>query len=288
MAKLIDKNLEREILREIEKNNFITREKLIDILYKRHKELNKIKVAEITLIRYIRSLRDLKQIVLIDRKEYGKFSIRRSDKRNVYLTVPSFLHSFKHIGEVLKTLQSSNRSDQERALLEIETLDMIKLAPVHLLLVISLLPKKQSNIAMTAVRVLFKYVENKIYPDDKNLLEENLAKCLEVHKESLEKTGEHNQIIALLGILSSINVIKFLKEDIEKDFDQEKLRHLGYMNWHVANIIVQHSTDLFNFEENLNSPQRVNLVTVRRVAEKNLYRYRNNIIEYQELLETEK
>lgn len=236
-----------------------------------------------TIKKYIGFLREANKIIGLTDEDKKELGIKEKDNRKVLLCLPETKSSFKHYDKVFKALDSKDIREKETALIELESIKTIKLNPHSLSLLVNALLNQEPIIYEKIIRILRYNFDNMVFPKSLVDFQNNMIQIIKKEKKIDTNTKYH--IIWMLGILGNEAVIDFLKDDVKKGYDPDTMRNLGYKFWSVANLIVSHKTDLFEFQKSLTQEQNKVMFGIRETAENNIAKFRRKILEYENLFE---
>jgi len=280
MARTFRTDIEKEIIRVLERNSYLIKDDVVEQVFK---ILQRTKPSgRSTIIRYLDRLRSKGIIEDLDDSDFKSFGIKIEDKRNTYLALPETKKYHLHCQAVLEALGSKNSKERENALIEIESLRTVKFNSNQLNILVELLSNPEHKVYEKVARILHYNFDKLKFPDDLENFQKKMIELLEKNKKLDKNTKYH--LIWMLGIMNNPKVIEFLKADVKKGYDYDLMRDSGYKFWSVANIVISHQTELFKFQKTLSDSQSKVMFNVRDSAQNNLKKYHRKIIAYEDIL----
>lgn len=244
------------------------------------KKLEKIigeSISRTTLHRHLNYLVKEKQIIHITHKDFVKFGIQDS-KRSVYYALQDYEQIPKYYDLVISQLKSSDPKERDNALIEIESMDTIRLLPHQLIELSDLMLKEEPFLGLKILRILFNNFKSFNFPSDLEKFQKNLIDYYEKVKKDIDiaqnfpgnaRIHEKQMIFFMLGILDNPIILKYLKEDILEKSDE--FNQTVYKDWAVARIIDKNKADLLEFQTHLIPENQRTLRSIRSQASQNLF-----------------
>lgn len=239
-------------------------------------------LSKATLHRHLDYLLNTKQIIRINHKDFVKFGIPSTKKREGYYTLQIYEQIPRYYDLVISSLKSKDPIKKKSALIEIESMGKIKLLPIQLTELSNLLLKEDYLITQSIIRILYNNFIKLSYPSNLEKFQDNLIKYYAIVNKNLREenitqgTLQSNRntkasILFILGVLKNHVIIEFLKDDLLNSNKFDELLEEGYRWWALAPIIESHRADLLEFQNKLPlEPSRLTLLRIRAEASKRM------------------
>ncbi len=261
------------------------------------KEENKEIVSKLRFLRAIKRLQNLNEVATLKYDDLEKFGIKEKDKRSTYVILYNIANSVPFYDKVFELVKKGNEREKKNALIELESLmkDVV-LTPKQLDEILDLLNEENLELCSNILRIInISIYQKKIFPSNIQRFRKKLITFYEkILKE--KTTGFHGGkpsttllnmkavIVDLLGLLNDEVIIKWLKEDIQKDKDFDRLREEGYANWNISKLIDEQKEELFDFQNSIDEEWSKRVFQVRTQAQNMLSTYELQYPKFKEKL----
>jgi hypothetical protein len=241
-----DMDVDTEILKYLDKNGVVWREKL-------RKDISKlVDKSPITIDKRLTKLKKANKLDFIKGDEAVCIGIKVKGMNASYIISNAYLETKKHLDNVFEDFK--NETDEklkEIELIEISSHNGYLFTPKQLDYLVEHLDSKNNKLVKTCMHIIYNHFKNNIFPLNTDNFISKLKIVLKNYKEDV-KDGKNVRIdsIFILGYYEDDAVIDQLIDDVNENRTNDAHQY-AYMHEFTAKVIEKNKDRLYQFQKEL-------------------------------------